>query len=387
MSKKISLGTAEAQPGTIQYGRWDAFAHPTGHVEFLPVIIAQGKEDGPCIWLTAGIHGPEHTGPVVLYRLLTQELVDRLRGTIIALPALSPAGLRNMQREPRHARKDPNRLWPDGRPLPPLDVDDDPPTSLEVAYRRLFEVMTATGDYLIDYHNAWTGSLSFAFRDRVLYRADIDAEKHKAEADVLAEQQEEILAAYGHTIVTEFPPNRGTDKNLNRSTSGATLLVGKMPSFTVELGTGDVPDPAIVAASVAGTRNVLRWAGMLDGEMEPITGIKVVDPGFRVRRAGTPRVTEPCVVLHLCEAGDIVKVGDPVAEVRDVWGRPVGEGILRAEYDGFVIGRLHGIYYYPGMPIYAMAIRDESPVVAPYPADYFKAESAEEHDAVKPKPR
>src|SRR5215207_7835889 len=107
MSKKMTLGTAEAQPGTIQYGRWDAFTHPTGHVEFLPVIIAQGKEDGPTFWLTAGIHGPEHTGPAVLYRLITQELVDQLRGTIIALPALSPAGLRTNQREPYHARKDP----------------------------------------------------------------------------------------------------------------------------------------------------------------------------------------------------------------------------------------------------------------------------------------
>jgi predicted deacylase len=215
----------------------------------------------------------------------------------------------------------------------------------------------------------------------------MDAEKHKAEAGMLAAQQEAMLQAYGHTIVTEFPADKGRDKNLNRSTSGATLLVGKMPSFTVELGTGHMPDPAIVAASAAGTRNVLRWAGMLDGEMEPITGIKVVDPGFRVRRAGTPRVTEPCVVLHLCEAGDMVKVGDPVAEVCDIWGRPLGEGILRAEYDGFVIGRLHGIYYYPGSPIYSMAIRDESPLVAPYPADFFKQEAAEEHDAVKPKPR
>jgi predicted deacylase len=387
MSKKISLGTAKAQPGTIQYGRWDAFTHPTGHVEFLPVIIAQGREDGPCIWLTAGIHGPEHTGPVVLYRLLTQALVDQLRGTIVALPALSPAGLRTMQREPYHARKDPNRLWPDGRPEASLDVDEDPPTSLEVAYRRLFDFMEETSDYLIDYHNAWTGSISFSFRDRVLYRADMDAEKHKAEAEMLAAQQEAMLQAYGHTIVTEFPADKGRDKNLNRSTSGATLLVGKMPSFTVELGTGHMPDPAIVAASAAGTRNVLRWAGMLDGEMEPISGIKVVDPGFRVRRAGTPRVTEPCVVLHLCEAGDMVKVGDPVAEVCDIWGRPLGESILRAEYDGFVIGRLHGIYYYPGSPIYSMAIRDESPLVAPYPADFFKAEAAEEHDAVKPKPR
>ncbi|NJN44467.1 MAG: succinylglutamate desuccinylase/aspartoacylase family protein, partial [Anaerolineae bacterium] len=67
------------------------------------------------------------------------------------------------------------------------------------------------------------------------------------------------------------------------------LLVGKIPSFTVELGTGLTPDPDIVRASVAGTRNVLRWAGMLDGEMEVITGIKLAQPGYSARRSETVR--------------------------------------------------------------------------------------------------
>jgi predicted deacylase len=383
MPKSITIGTAQSLPGTIQYGRWDALTHPTGHVEFLPVILAQGRQDGPCLWLTAGIHGPEHAGPAVLYRLITQELVEQLRGTIVALPALSPAGLRTQGREPYHARKDPNRLWPDGRPAAPADPDEEPPTYLEQAYSRLFDEMLATADYLIDYHNAWTGSLSFSFRDRLLYRADQDAEQNKAEAEALAAKQEEMLRAYGHTIITEFPGQKGVDKNLHRSTSGSALLVGKIPAFTAELGTGHMPDPAIVAASAAGTRNVMRWAGMLGGEMEPIEGIKQVDPGFRVRRCSTPRVHQACVVLHLVEPGDLVHAGDPVAEVRDVWGRPLGDGLLRAEYDGFVIGRQHGIYFYPGNAVLAMAIRDESPLVVPYPADYFKPKAAQEHEGVR----
>lgn len=381
MSKTIILGTVTSKPGTIQYGRWEALSHPTGHTEFLPVIIAQGKTDGPCLWLTAGIHGPEQAGPLVLYRLITQELVDRLKGTVVAIPALNPAGLRTSKREPYHAPKDPNRLWPDGKPEKPPDPDKDPPSSLERAYERLFEEIAASADYLIDYHNAWTGSISFAFRDRVMYRADQEPPRKqggdrggKAEAKALAAKQEEMLRAYGHTIVNEFPVEKYIDEKLHRSTSGAALLVGKIPAFTVELGSGEMPDPAIVAASAAGTRNVMRWAGMLDGDLEPIEGIKVVDPGFPVRRRGTPRVNEACVVLHLIEAGDLVKAGDPVAEARDVWGRPLGDGLLRSEHDGFVIGRSHGIYFYPGDAILGMAIRDDAPLVAPYPEDYFKEE-------------
>jgi predicted deacylase len=372
MPKTITLGTVASEPGTIQYGRWEALSHPTGHAEFLPVIVAQSKEDGPCLWLTAGIHGPEQAGPLVLYRLLTQELVADMKGTIVAIPVLNPAGQRTSKREPYHAPKDPNRLWPDGKPKKPQDPDKTPPSSLEKAYERLFEEIAASADYLIDYHNAWTNSISFAFRDRVLYRDDQDAEQRQAEAEGLAAKLDEMLQAYGHTIVNEFPPEKYIDEKLHRSTSGATLLLHKVPAFTVELGTGHLPDPAIVAASVAGTRNVMRWAGMLSGDSEPIEGIQVVDPGFPVRRRSTPRVEGACVVLHLVEPGDVIKTGDPVAELRDVWGRPLGDGLLRSEYDGFVIGRSHGIYYYPGDNVLGMAIRDDAPLVAPYPEDYFK---------------
>ena len=186
MPRPLTLGTATAQRGTIQYGRFEALSHPTGHVEFLPVIIAQGSEEGPCLWLTAGIHGPEQAGPAVIYKLITQDLVDRMKGTVIAIPALNPAGLRTMKREPYHVRgsagapKDPNRLWPDGKPEKPRDPDKAPPSSLEVAYKRLFAEMSATADYLIDYHNAWIGSISFSFRDRVLYIPGEDEAASKA---------------------------------------------------------------------------------------------------------------------------------------------------------------------------------------------------------------
>jgi len=85
MPKSIVVGSARSRPGSLQCGRWEAFRHPTGQAEFLPVVIAQGIEDGPCIWLTAGIHGPEHAGPLVLHRLLTEDLVKGLRGTIVAI--------------------------------------------------------------------------------------------------------------------------------------------------------------------------------------------------------------------------------------------------------------------------------------------------------------
>lgn len=33
-----------------------------------------------------------------------------------------------------------------------------------------------------------------------------------------------------------------------------------------------------------------------------------------------------------------------------------------------------------------MAIRDESPLIVPYPADYFKLKEAQEHEGIESKP-
>ncbi len=372
MAANFTLGTAVAKPGTVQYGEWQALTHPTAGTEYLPVVLVQGNEAGPCIWLTAGIHGPEHAGPLVLHKLITPELAVRLRGTIVAIPALSPAGLRTMQRKPYHAGADPNRLWPDGKPARAQDPDKQPPSSLETAYAKLFDEICASADYMIDYHNAWIDSLSFVFRDRYLYRPEGDVNENIAAAEGLLARQSEMISAYGHTVVNEFPVEKYIDEKLHRSTRGAVFLVGGIPSMTVELGTGESPNTAIINAAVAGTRNVLRFAGMLDDEMEPIEEIKVIDPGFPVRRRSAPHVTEACVVEHLLEAGDFVSVGQPIATIRDVWGRPVGEGVLHSEYDGIVVGRQHGIFKYPGEAIYSLAIRDDAPLIAPYPDDYFK---------------
>lgn len=372
MRRINSFGTAQARPGRIEVGEWEAFDHPTGHTEFFPVIIAQGKEEGPCLWLTAGIHGPEHAGPAVIYKLITETLAERMRGTIIAIPALNPVGLRSMKREPYHDTKDPNRLWPDGRPKKGQDPDLDPPSSLELAYLRLYEAMAASADYMIDFHAAWTGSIPFAFRDRLLYRVDGDAKKNKEKAETLSERQAELLRAFGHTIILEMPIDKLLDDDLHRSTSASLLYLAGVPAFTVELGTGYSPDPNIVQAATAGTRNLMRYIGMLPGDAEPIEGIPVVDLGYPVRRCETPRVKQACVVLHLVESGELVKAGTPVAEIRDIWGRPVGDGILRSDYEGFVIGRQHGIYYYPGQAVLSMAIPNDAPLVTPYPQDYFK---------------
>ena len=368
----ITLGTCIARPGEITYGEYELIKHPISGQDHLPIIIAQGTRDGPTFWITAGIHGPEHAGLQVIHRLVTPELVRDLRGTLVAIPALSPTGLQMAQRGPYYYDGDPNRLFPDGKPQKPLDPDKTPPSILEEAYAQLFEHFKATANLYFDLHCAATNSISFVFRDRVLYRTDENEAHNRAEAEAIDVKLAAMCAAYGHSVVNEFPVEKYLDDKLHRSTTSAAINVAHIPALTAELGTGHMPDPDIVHASATGLRNVMRWAGMLPGNVEPTTGIKVVNPGFPCRRRSVGRVPQACVVQHLAQPGDLVKVGDPLCEMRDIWGRPVGEGMLRSEYDGWIISRTHGIVRYPHEATFSMAIRDESAMVGPYPDDYFK---------------
>ncbi|MFM8581421.1 MAG: succinylglutamate desuccinylase/aspartoacylase family protein [Planctomycetaceae bacterium] len=271
----LQLGTAKAQPGKLTYGTWDLVEHPTGGKDQLPVVLAQGSAKGPVFWLTAGIHGNEHAGLQALHLLVTRSLVNKLRGTIVCLPALNPAGLRTMRREAYYHPGDPNRLFPDQRPRDLQDPDSDPPSVLELAYSRLFAEMRQTANYWIDLHNTWTGSISMVYRDRVYYRDDgtpAAVKQAKAQAEELDRKLGEMCAAYGHSVLNEMGCAAYFQDNLHRSTTGAAVNVARIPAMTMELGTGHMPDPHIVAACVTGLTNVLSGPGCSRAGQSPSPG-------------------------------------------------------------------------------------------------------------------
>ncbi|TKX85542.1 deacylase, partial [Halorubrum sp. SS5] len=112
---RITLGSASAAPGTLDRGQLPVANLPTGGSERLPVVVANGATDGPTLWLTGGVHGDEATGVAVVQdavAALGDRLAD-LAGAVVAVPVVSPAGLRRNARETYYADEDPNRHFPD----------------------------------------------------------------------------------------------------------------------------------------------------------------------------------------------------------------------------------------------------------------------------------
>ncbi|GAB4435511.1 MAG: succinylglutamate desuccinylase/aspartoacylase family protein [Anaerolineae bacterium] len=371
MVAQLEIGTAKGQPGRLAYGAVDAVPLPTGDFDRFPIVIAQGREPGPTLWLTASIHGNEYTGLAVLHRLLDDDLARRLRGAVVAAPTLNPAGLRAGTRSAYYlGGADPNRLFP----APPLagEAEGDatePPSALESAYRRLFDVIRGTADYLIDLHCASIASIPFAFIDPVFYREGGDGpDGDKATTNRLYETVQGMAEAFGLSVIREFVSREYLSKKLHRSVSGALLNLAHIPAFTAELGSSFVVDRAARDAAVAGLRNVMRWAGMLDGPMEPVAGVPIIRPGYPVRRMVHPRVPCSCIVHYLVNPGDAVRQGQPVAELRDIYGRPAtDDGLLRTDHDGHVLAVFNGALFFENEAIMTLAVSDEREMVLPYP--------------------
>ena len=357
----LRVGTADAVPGELSYGSYAGPALPTGGSDELPVIIAQGDEDGPVLWLTANIHGNEVCGIPVLHRLMTAELCHSLRGTVVALPTLNPSGLRTNRRHPYYDDRDPNRTFPGMR----RDTGEQrEPSVYERLSARLLDTIRESANFYVDLHTASVMSVPFSIRDRVLYKA----ESEKAGAVALSERLDDMVEAFGFPAVMEYRVGGYIAKELHRSTTGAALQELRLPAFTVELGPHTVVDERNVRAAVIGLRNLMRWAGMLPGEREPMPALPRPTSTKRLRREDGPYPPVAGILDYRIQPGDSLPAGGVVADLRDIWGRPVGGGQIKVEGDCWVIQIEDGLLAYPGSAIAHVGVAEDSPVVDVWPA-------------------
>lgn len=357
----LRVGTCRAVPGKLSYGTFDGPELPTGGTDSLPVIIGQGEEDGPVLWVTANIHGNEVSGIPVIHRVLTEELVRNVRGTIVAMPTLNPAGLRTNRRHPYYDDRDPNRTFPGMR----RDTGEKRvPSVYERLTARLLDAIRESANYYIDLHTASVRSVPFSIRDRVLYKK----ESEKAAAMALSDRLDEMAEAFGFPVVMEYRTGGYIARELHRSTTGAALQELRLPAFTVELGPHTVVDEHGVRAAVVGVRNLLRWAGMLPGDPEAMPTLPRPRTKQRLRREDGPYPPGAGIVDYRVAPGDTLSAGGAIADFRDIWGRPIGQGVVTVDAESWVISIEDGVLAYPGAALAHIGVVEDSPVVDLWPS-------------------
>lgn len=111
LGKPITVGGVAIAPGKKQRLEIPVARLPTQTVLSLPITVINGTRSGPCLWLSAAIHGDEINGVEVIRQVLTQIKPRQLQGTLIAVPIVNIFGFIEQSRY-LPDRRDLNRSFP-----------------------------------------------------------------------------------------------------------------------------------------------------------------------------------------------------------------------------------------------------------------------------------
>jgi predicted deacylase len=317
MRTRIDVGTIQAEPGTVAKGSLEVGELSDGcGVIRVPVIVVNGRHDGPLLYLQGGAHGQETVYAVeVLRRLLfTQLQPEALRGAIVAVPIANPLAHQAACRvSPQYAARegipyggDLHKVWP-----------GDPRGSITQRIAHvLWTTIVSRCNFAIDYHAVSLPGMAFSF----MYRGG----KTEAVGTPQWERSLQMARAFGVTVITTAPNPLPL--------AGACLDAGK-PALMVEMPVPRAHDERMVAAALRGTRNVLIDVGMMDGEIVPQSDLLVISgerralPSIRANRGG--------IILFEAECGAFLPAGTPIARTFNAFGDEVE--LIRMPSDGYVM--------------------------------------------------
>ena len=294
MASTVRIGDVTCKPGEVRFGAIPSVSLRDGSVLKIPLIVVNGVEDGPTLWLGAFVHGDEMPGWDVIRRV-TREVVDpkTLRGTILACPAQNPLGFLDSSRLTPQDGMNINRVFP-GKPQGSLTE--------RLAYD-LFHEGVSKADVVLDFHSNAIGAMEFT-----VVRSGGEGPAW--------EQQWPLARAFGFPIAVAKVGKGG----LTAMLQDAAIAAGK-PALTPEFSGQYIWGEASVRAGVRGTLNVMKYLDMIDGEIEPQTEITVIDEPLTDRHhvaAQKGGIVEPLVPL-----GEKATKGQPVVNVRDIYGNIV----------------------------------------------------------------
>ncbi len=107
----ITIAGVTVQPGSRQTIDIPLPSFYTHSSACMPVHIVHGRKPGPCLLVCAAIHGDEINGVEIVRRILSHKLLNRIDGTLIAIPVVNVFGFVSKSRY-LPDRRDLNRAFP-----------------------------------------------------------------------------------------------------------------------------------------------------------------------------------------------------------------------------------------------------------------------------------
>ncbi len=292
MKQPVGIRDVAAESGRQARGFLTIGETPSGPVR-IPLIIANGSDDGPVLCLTAGVHATEYAPIDAVMRVMRQLEPTELRGAVLAVPV---ANLPMFESRTGFVS-----------PLDRLNLNKVAPgrrdgSISEILAQVLLDEIIGAAHYHIDLHAGDLGELLFPFAGYALTgRPQLDREG------------EALARIYAPRLISLARPDGKVPPFPGGICSAASLLKGVVSIFAESGGNGTLEE-ADVRVHVDGIHGVMRYLRMIDGE-PPAPGPRVAGlerAVVRANRAGLLRLK-----VHL---GDELAAGQEVAEICDVFG-------------------------------------------------------------------
>ncbi len=121
MTQPLNIGNVSILPGEIKRGGIPIGGDLFRATREIPILVYRGVEDGPCLWINGATHGDEPEGAFSIFMALQALDPKKMKGTVVAVPALNVAGFTAGKRgDPLDSfTYDMNRIYPgkaDGYP-------------------------------------------------------------------------------------------------------------------------------------------------------------------------------------------------------------------------------------------------------------------------------
>jgi len=273
------------------------YVNPVEGVE-IPFAIVEGAEPGPCLLITAGVHGSEYCSIEAAVRMMKTP-PERLKGTLLVLPILNVQGFRrrSIYVMPEDG-KNLNRMFP-GNP--------DGTISEKLAHWLVTSIYPLADAYL-DLHG---GDLDESLAPFTLFPNG--CEKSKALAVAFGLPVAVAAGGEGYTI-------------------NAAYRIG-VPSLLPEVSGNGLWGEETVGQMLAGIGRVMHHLGMIAG---PVEAAPQASPEFVTMWVPTAPVSG--LWYPNKDLSGPVAAGEVLGEIRDVFGAVLAT--IRSEKDGFILYRL-----------------------------------------------
>jgi predicted deacylase len=207
-----------------------------GVIPFPAASIKNG--DGPVVVASAGIHGDEYEGQIVIAELVRQIQTGDVHGQLILLPSFNAPAMRAGRRTSPIDRLNLNRVFP----------GDDFGAPTEQIVRYVTEHILARANFFLDLH-AGGRTLFIQPSANVVLADNMDPDLVRANA--------RLAEAFGVGITVQTS-NMGD----NRTAPAYTTLKG-IPTLSAEMGMGGWVTGDSVQATRDATRRFLKHTGVL----------------------------------------------------------------------------------------------------------------------------